>query len=141
MILVILTINIIFSRCKEYFPIEIVVKNIQPCKIQKRYLICAWNLSLNEGNYAIIIDGGRQKDRQTDKVSYREAPLRKIKCFSNEDPTANWICMYKNNYPPPHLNNRIFFCFSSLVYRFVCLFNLTFDLDNELTVIKAGALT
>ena len=41
----------------------------------KKCLICAWKLSLNEGNYALKMDGGRQTDRktdrQTDKVSYR----------------------------------------------------------------------
>ena len=35
----------------------------------KKYLICAWKLSLNEGNYALKIDGGRQNDRQTDRQS------------------------------------------------------------------------
>ena len=35
----------------------------------KKNLICAWKLSCNEGNYALRIDGGRQKDRQTDRLN------------------------------------------------------------------------
>ena len=59
--------------CKEYLALQ----------IPQKYLICAWKLSLNEGNYALIIDGGRQTDRQnrpdrqTDRVSYRGASLLK----------------------------------------------------------------
>ena len=45
------------------------VKNIYPCKIPKKYLIFAWKLSLNKGNSALKIDGGRQTDRKTDKQS------------------------------------------------------------------------
>ena len=45
--------------CKEYLALQ------NP----KKYLICAWKLSLNEGNYALKIYGGRQKDRQTDRQS------------------------------------------------------------------------
>ena len=33
--------------------------------IQKKYLICAWKLLLNEGKFALKIDGGRQTDRQS----------------------------------------------------------------------------
>ena len=47
--------------------------------LKKKYPICTWKLSLNEGKYSIKIDGGRQKDRQTDKVSYRGAPFLKKK--------------------------------------------------------------
>ena len=43
----------------------------------KKYLICAWKLSLNEGNFAIKIDGGRQKDSQP-KSLIEELPLLKI---------------------------------------------------------------
>ena len=32
----------------------------------KKYLIFAWKLLVNEGNYALKIDGGRQKDRKTE---------------------------------------------------------------------------
>ena len=47
------------------FYLEIFVKNNKPCKIQDKYLICAWKLSLlNEGNYALKIDGGRQTERR-----------------------------------------------------------------------------
>ena len=35
--------------CKEYLSLQ----------NQKKYLICAWTFSLNEGNYALEIDGGR----------------------------------------------------------------------------------
>ena len=61
----------IFPRnfCEEYLA-------LQNCK---KYLIFALKLSLNEGNFAIRIDSG---DRQTDKVSYRGAPLQKIVIFS-----------------------------------------------------------
>ena len=31
----------------------------------KNIFFCAWKLSLIKGNYALKIDGGRQKDRQT----------------------------------------------------------------------------
>ena len=54
--------------CKEYSALQ----------NSRKKLICAWKLSLNEGNYAIKIDGGRQKDRQTDRVSYRGVSLLKI---------------------------------------------------------------
>ena len=33
----------------------------------KKYLICAWKLSLNEGNNALKLDGGRQTERQTER--------------------------------------------------------------------------
>ena len=56
--------------CREYL---VALQNTP-----KKYLICAKKLSLNEGNYAFKIDGGRQNDRQTDKVSYRGASLLKI---------------------------------------------------------------
>ena len=55
-----------------------VVKNIYPQNFLKEYLalqntpqnlIYAWKLSLNEGNYALKIDGGRQTERQTDRQS------------------------------------------------------------------------
>ena len=46
----------------------------EPCKI----LNFAWKLSLNEGDHAIKIDGGRQKDRRTDRVYYRGTSLLKI---------------------------------------------------------------
>ena len=39
--------------------------------MNKKNLICAWKLSLNEGNYALKIDGGRQKDRQKDRMTER----------------------------------------------------------------------
>ena len=37
----------------------------------KKYLICAWKLSLNNGNYALKIDGGRQTHRKTDRQTDR----------------------------------------------------------------------
>ena len=55
---------------KSFFNEYLVLQN------PKKYLICAWKLSLNEGNYALKIYGGidRQKDsktdRQTDKSEY-----------------------------------------------------------------------
>ena len=41
--------------CKKYLALQ------NP----KKYLICAWKLSLNKGNYALKIDGGRQEDGQS----------------------------------------------------------------------------
>ena len=54
--------------CKEYLALQ----------NSNKSLICAWKLTLNEGNYALKIDGGRLTERQTDKVSYRGASLLKI---------------------------------------------------------------
>ena len=41
----------------------------------KKNLICAWKISLNEGNYAIKIDGGRQAERQKDRQTDRQSLL------------------------------------------------------------------
>ena len=46
--------------CKEYLVLQ---------NSPQKYLICAWKLSLNKGNYALKIDGGRQTDRKI----YRQA--------------------------------------------------------------------
>ena len=61
--LVILTININIS-ISRIFSLKSFVKNIYSSKFQKN-LICAWKLSLNKGNYALKIDGGRQTDIQS----------------------------------------------------------------------------
>ena len=42
--------------CKEYLTLQ---------NPPKKFLICAWKLLVNEGKYALKIDGGRQTDRQT----------------------------------------------------------------------------
>ena len=44
---------------------KVLQRTFSPAK--KKYLICAWKLSLNEGKYALKIDGGRQTDRKTDR--------------------------------------------------------------------------
>ena len=59
-------LTIILNVVKNIF-FEIFVKNIKHCKIPKKYLICAWKLSLNKSNYAIQIDGVRQQDRKTNR--------------------------------------------------------------------------
>ena len=46
------------------------LENIKPCKIQKKYLTCAWKLSLNAGKR--IKNRCRQKDRQTDRQKDRQ---------------------------------------------------------------------
>ena len=45
---------------------KVLKRIISPAKSKKKYLICAWKLSVNEGNYALKIDGVRQKDRKTE---------------------------------------------------------------------------
>ena len=56
--------------CEEYFPLKVLKRIFSPAKFKKKYIICAWKLSLIKG---------RQTDRQTDRVSYRGAPLLKIR--------------------------------------------------------------
>ena len=73
------------SSCvvNNIFPTNLWKKILTPEKFKKeKYLIYAWTLSLNESNCAIRawmkLDGDRQKDRQTEKVSHRGAPILKI---------------------------------------------------------------
>ena len=53
--------------CKEYLALQ------NP----KKYLICAWKLLVNEGNYALKIDGDRQTDRQTERQKDRKTERQK----------------------------------------------------------------
>ena len=66
---------------QEYFPLKVLYRILSPAKFLKKYLICAWKLSLHKGNYALKIDGvdrqtdrknDRQKDRQTDRKADRQ---------------------------------------------------------------------
>ena len=51
--------------CKEYLALQ------NPTK----FLIYAWKLLVNEGNYALKIDGDRQTERQKDRQTDRQSLL------------------------------------------------------------------